>query len=81
MCHTNAVFMRKSDTFKTATLTTLMKMLTEVEEGEWEDQLDDNFIQQNDISSATQDCLSKMSTDLSVKFLLPLYIPLVVKCL
>lgn len=60
-----------------------MRMLTEVGEAgsEWENDLEDNCLQSQEISAAAQDCLAKMAGDLTVKFMLPLFIKMIVPAL
>lgn len=54
-----------------------MQMLTEVDNNDWESTLEDNCLQLNDISSAAEDCLGKMVKDIGTKYLLPLFVPLI----
>lgn len=58
-----------------------MRMLTEMDNTEWEQDLEDNCLQSQEISAAAQDCLAKLSGDLQVKYLLPVFIKLIVPAL
>ncbi|CAD8160764.1 unnamed protein product [Paramecium pentaurelia] len=58
-----------------------MKMLTEVDRKDWENTFDDNCLQLNDLSSVAEDCLGKMVRDLGVKYLLPIFVPLIMQAL
>ncbi len=72
--------MRKNDLFKNKTIPSFVKMISEVEKislDEWNKDLNDEVISKSDPSSAAADFLAKMSADLTVKFLMPLFIPLV----
>ena len=54
-----------------------MRCLSTVDNPDWESTLDDNCLQVSDLSSAAEDCLGKMIKDLTNKFLLPLFVPLI----
>ena len=57
---------------------TYMKLLSEIEETsmeEWLEELDTEIISKNDIAQSTQEHLSQINTELTNKFLLPLFIP------
>lgn len=55
LCHCCPAEVRKHEMFKSSTLVTLLKMIMEVDDkkdAEWEQQLEDNYISQEDISSS-----------------------------
>ncbi|CAD8062503.1 unnamed protein product [Paramecium primaurelia] len=81
LCQIAPAFIRKSDQFKTSSILMIMKMLTEVDRKDWENTFDDNCLQLNDLSSVAEDCLGKMVRDLGVKYLLPIFVPLIMQAL
>lgn len=84
LCASVAPQVRKGDVFKAKTVPALMKMMTEVDSlslEEWTEELDDEALSKNDPASAAEETLAKIGYDLTNKFLLPLFIPLIKEAL
>lgn len=77
----NSSLLRKSEDFKTKTVVSFMKMIAETDQlslEEWNNDLLEENLSKNDPSTAAQETLGKISQDMTVKFLLPIFIPMIV---
>lgn len=75
---------KKTDVFKNKTVPSLMKMMTEADTlslEEWTEELDDEALSKNDPASAASETLAKIGYEVTNKFLLPLFIPLIKEAL
>lgn len=77
LCISHEALIRKSEYFKTRMVITYMKMLSEniLDLEKWSSELNDELKIEEDISAAAEEHLFQILTHLSVKFLLPLFIP------
>lgn len=84
ICVTQKVLIRKSDIFANATIPLLVQCLSMVNKTplkDWQEDLDENVLSQTDMSHLAQETLSKICPALTVKFLLPKFIPYIIQCL
>lgn len=83
ICASCSAQVRKGDVFKTKTIPALMKMMTEADNlslEEWTEELDDEALSKNDPASAAEETLAKIGYELTNKYMLPLFIPLIKEC-
>lgn len=84
ICASCSAQVRKGEIFKTKTVPALMKMMTEADSltlEEWTEELDDEALSKNDPASAAEETLAKIGYELTNKFMLPIFIPLIKECL
>lgn len=84
ICANHPSLVRKNDYFKTNMVPAYMRMLSEINGisvEEWSEELNDEIISKNDISLSTEEHLGQILTELTNKFMLPLFIPHIQNCL
>ncbi|KAL4509172.1 hypothetical protein ABPG72_018103 [Tetrahymena utriculariae] len=84
ICTSCSAQVKKGDIFKTKTAPALIKMMTEVDSlslEEWTEELDDEALSKNDPASAAEETLAKIGYELTNKYLLPIFIPLIKECI
>lgn len=78
ICVNHPSLVRKNDYFKTNMVPAYMKMLSEINgmsTEEWAEELNEEIISKSDISLSTEEHLGQILTELTNKFMLPLFIP------
>lgn len=71
--------LRKSDVFKKRVLVIFMQVIMEIEDNNenWDKDFQENNISSNTVSATAQDVLAKIVPELGVKFLLPIFTPMI----
>ena len=84
LCNQHHTLVRKSAYFRNKMVPAYMNMLSEIDHlslEEWASELLDEVVSKNDISMSTEEHIAQVANELGNKFMLPLFVPLISKCL
>ncbi|EGR30813.1 Ran binding protein, putative, partial [Ichthyophthirius multifiliis] len=84
LAQNNPNLLRKNTDFKQKTVPIFIQMISLAKDlpfDEWSEQILDQALSKNDLSSAAEDILGKIGESLSNKFLFPIFFPLIIQAL